>query len=187
MRVKRLGWRSTNSSGLGWLTDGTRKVQTRFIWNICNVSDRPWVEPTLKKFVAFYRVFFTKQLAQFASVGPIRWWLCRQLNYFKGSSSYLRWLRCSYSSCWISNSLNCIIKRCLAICSSASYCFSSSSFLCFDISISRSRWLDFFEEVKCNSDFEWWDVYCSAAFCFRPNQGTLEQPLLSYFIVIISL
>ena len=76
-------------------------------------------------------------------------------------------LRCCSSSCWISNSLNfncfSISRRYLAMRSSSSYCFSSF-LLSLDNSNSSWRWLELFEEVIYDPDFEWWDVYCSVVF-----------------------
>ena len=120
------------------------------------------------------------------------YWACsiylyrhRRLMTFSWAAASTR-LRCSSSSCPVSNYCNfvyvSILKRCLKVCSSASCCFSSSSLLSLDVSKSRWCWVNVIEEVICKPDFELWDVFCFAVSLFwtKSNYAIIFVIHLSY-------
>ena len=146
VRVQRLKWSSTKSSGLVWLSDETRKVQTRFNCNICNVPGRWWFNATLNQFFALCFLFFSKYSLSIPVSEPSADDFVINSIFSRAAVATCLW--CSSSNYWISNSLNCICfsisRQCLPIRSTALYCFSSSSLLNFHNPNSCWGWLDLF-------------------------------------------
>ena len=162
--VWKLSWRRSLDNCLVGLGDGTRKVQTRFVCNISHVPGRWRINPILNKFLALDWILSVMSSLILPVPDPSDDdFVINSISSRAATATFLRW---SSSSCSLSNSRNfvciSISRRCLATRRFASSCFSNSSLLSFESSQSCWRWLYLFEEVICELDLEWWEVYSSA-------------------------